>query len=426
LLTTYLAKKDSSNFEIKKENAIADYTGQEFASTGTATATVAAVRLTATIRDTTAVDAIGDPASGRITKANARFKLRGINPTNMAEVVAPFMTRSLPVTLLTSDTTIGSVLLDTTLSTGNYDAVVYEVSVVIDSFYTGKTSVLGTITVSKTLDDFITFGGHIDMLLNPTVNTSSGFYPSDLNSKVNFGGSGKYNKNKSNLQGGANIIWRSGGFSYQAKGIIGGSNGSLSVNASDPNNKRATMIAKANIAYAETGLAVPNTNNSTMTINMRDRGEPGVNDSLSIEIRNGSGQLVYSTNWISINTIERKLSGGNIQVRSTTAVVSQVTAVAPGGMRSTAETEQMPLTSKPFAIKAYPNPSERFFTLNVDGDYNKDVEIKVFNLSGKQVYVTKGSANRTYRFGDGFINGVYLVEVIQGDKRKTIKLIKQQ
>jgi hypothetical protein len=79
-----------------------------------------------------------------------------------------------------------------------------------------------------------------------------------------------------------------------------------------------------------------------------------------------------------------------------------------------------------FSIKAYPNPTDHFFTLNVEGNKNEKVKLKVLDISGKTVYVTEGSANRTYRFGDTFINGVYIVEVMQADKRKTIKLIKQQ
>jgi len=49
----------------------------------------------------------------------------------------------------------------------------------------------------------------------------------------------------------------------------------------------------------------------------------------------------------------------------------------------------------------------------------------VFDISGKQVYITKGSANQTYRFGDNFVTGAYIVEVRQGQQRSTLKLIKQ-
>ncbi|HKB44779.1 MAG TPA: T9SS type A sorting domain-containing protein, partial [Chitinophagaceae bacterium] len=80
----------------------------------------------------------------------------------------------------------------------------------------------------------------------------------------------------------------------------------------------------------------------------------------------------------------------------------------------------------PFNVKAYPNPTAQYFTLNVQSDNNEPVNIKVFTLSGKLVYTAKGSANQTYRFGDKLISGVYVAEVLQGDKRKTIKLVKQQ
>src|SRR6185503_15961028 len=86
-------------------------------------------------------------------------------------------------------------------------------------------------------------------------NLSCGQYKSDDGSKTNFGFNVKYNKTGNNLQGNVNIIFRSGGIAYQVKGIVGGSNGSLSTNVSDPNNKRAVLVTKANVIYAATGLA---------------------------------------------------------------------------------------------------------------------------------------------------------------------------
>jgi hypothetical protein len=80
---------------------------------------------------------------------------------------------------------------------------------------------------------------------------------------------------------------------------------------------------------------------------------------------------------------------------------------------------------KPFAVKAWPNPSEHQFVLQVEGNNNEAVNIKVFDVLGRQVYITKGAANQNYHFGENFVSGAYIVEVRQGDKRSMIKLIKQ-
>ena len=51
--------------------------------------------------------------------------------------------------------------------------------------------------------------------------------------------------------------------------------------------------------------------------------------------------------------------------------------------------------------------------------------LTVYDMYGKKVYVTNGSANRNYRFGENLVIGVYVVEIRQGNNRKTIKLVKQ-
>ena len=85
---------------------------------------------------------------------------------------------------------------------------------------------------------------------------------------------------------------------------------------------------------------------------------------------------------------------------------------------------EQPAQIIPFNTRAYPNPTSEYFTLRVESENTETVNVRVFDINGKQVYVTSGSANQSYRFGQNFINGIYLVEVRQGDKRSMIKLLK--
>ncbi|MGZ8556746.1 MAG: T9SS type A sorting domain-containing protein [Chitinophagaceae bacterium] len=106
---------------------------------------------------------------------------------------------------------------------------------------------------------------------------------------------------------------------------------------------------------------------------------------------------------------------------------STVPAITTTTATRTATTRiQWPIKeNRTLTIKAWPNPEEQFFTMQVEGNNSETVNVKVFDVNGRQVYVTKGSANRNYRFGVNFVSGVYLAKVSQGDKRSLIKLVKQ-
>src|SRR5204863_1117420 len=96
--------------------------------------------------------------------------------------------------------------------------------------------------------------------------------------------------------------------------------GSLSVNTSDPNNKRAVLTAKANMTDAATGATVQFGDQGTMELKMDDKGEPGANvDTYAITIWGNNNTLLYSSNWSGTITNEVPIDGGNIQVRSSTS-----------------------------------------------------------------------------------------------------------
>ncbi len=66
------------------------------------------------------------------------------------------------------------------------------------------------------------------------------------------------------------------------------------------------------------------------------------------------------------------------------------------------------------------------FTLVREGTVNKKIAVVVFDVLGKIVY--KKEISDTYspiRFGEDFKTGIYFAVVTQGDKQKTVKLIKQ-
>jgi hypothetical protein len=76
-------------------------------------------------------------------------------------------------------------------------------------------------------------------------------------------------------------------------------------------------------------------------------------------------------------------------------------------------------------LVAFPNPSDRYFNLRIESGSRDNVVITVFNISGKIMQQLKGSVYENFRFGESFIAGTYVVEVRQGDKKVTTKVIKQ-
>src|SRR6266487_3075871 len=67
--------------------------------------------------------------------------------------------------------------------------------------------------------------------------------------------------------------------------------------------------------------------------------------------------------------------------------------IAPVTMAISRQAETVQLM--PFKVNAYPNPTEHYFTLNVQSDnLNEKVEIKVHDILGRQVYITSGAANK--------------------------------
>jgi hypothetical protein len=79
-----------------------------------------------------------------------------------------------------------------------------------------------------------------------------------------------------------------------------------------------------------------------------------------------------------------------------------------------------------FKAFSFPNPSGRFFTINTQSGNNQPIHIKVFDGSGGLIEERMGiAANKSFQIGEGYVTGTYLVELIQGNERATLKLLKQ-
>jgi len=81
--------------------------------------------------------------------------------------------------------------------------------------------------------------------------------------------------------------------------------------------------------------------------------------------------------------------------------------------------------STAMGIRVWPLPTESFFNLTIQSASRESVLINVYDITGRQIQQLRGSSLETYRFGDMYVAGTYLIEVIQGTNRVTQKILKQ-
>jgi Domain of unknown function (DUF4082)/Concanavalin A-like lectin/glucanases superfamily/Bacterial Ig domain/Secretion system C-terminal sorting domain len=116
---------------------------------------------------------------------------------------------------------------------------------------------------------------------------------------------------------------------------------------------------------------------------------------------------------------------------SSAEVISDMnTALAPGGGRTpvqlvTKQEQSNETPAQEFNVKATPNPSADFFTLIIISDDKSPVKITILDISGRAIESrqTTGSKN-LLRLGETWKAGIYFAEVIQGDERRVVKMIK--
>lgn len=77
-------------------------------------------------------------------------------------------------------------------------------------------------------------------------------------------------------------------------------------------------------------------------------------------------------------------------------------------------------------LKAIPNPSNNYFTLKIESDNNEQkINLQVLDLQGKLVENKSNlSANQTLQLGRSYLPGVYIAQIIQGNRRRLVKLVK--
>jgi hypothetical protein len=196
-----------------------------------------------------------------------------------------------------------------------------------------------------------------------------------------------------------------GAGSYSYKWTIGSSAGpAVSTASSYTVSPSATTTYYFN-AKDQFGCSAPLV---TKTINVVDVRCGPKNDKVTIcQVVKGKP----STTCITSNNVSAALAGGAYLG----ACVNSITQARAG-----AEDASTVLT-----VIAAPNPSGNYFTIHIHGGTSEKIKLRVTDMLGRTIEQKENvHPNSTLRIGNNYYPGVFIMEVMQGNIRKQVKLIK--
>jgi len=146
---------------------------------------------------------------------------------------------------------------------------------------------------------------------------------------------------------------------------------------------------------------------------------------------NSLGNIYAGTNYNYTNLgqttwYRAKINGGCGDVFSTIAIVtigcntlnSASTLIDPHGI--SLQTTQVSILD----VSVMPNPSSNYFLLKIESSSNEKAEVRIFDLAGQILEKFTAVPGESRRFGERLRQGAYIVEVRQGNKQKTHRIIK--
>ena len=239
----------------------------------------------------------------------------------------------------------------------------------------------------------------------------------NLTDMVTFGFTSNYYKNATNPKGETQIDFKltDGEYSFGFNAL---NYDYLSVNGSKAIYKGLGKTTTNGIE--QSGLAFIMT-----VIDGKNETTPDGVDLIRMKIYNkNTGAIIYDNQMGDPETADPTTAVDSPQDDGSDIVVVSTPAAPSTDLTHNAQMEVPPGLT--FNVKAFPNPTEHQFTLYLEGASDEKVAIVVYDAIGRQVKkIERGDASGAIRFGEDLKVGVYVVEVRQGENRKTLKLVKQ-
>ncbi|MBS1741594.1 MAG: SGNH/GDSL hydrolase family protein [Bacteroidetes bacterium] len=189
----------------------------------------------------------------------------------------------------------------------------------------------------------------------------------------------------------------------------------------------AVLSACPNRIYTYTIAAMP-TNATSVTWSVPAGGTIiDGQGTLSITVSYTQAAITGSVSAIGNNNCGNGSTARNLTINLPACVLGKTTDFAGRGNTENA-TSVTPTETAADAldVKVLPNPSYSDFKVIVlSNDKTTPVTLRLADISSKMIEVRKGIVpGQTISVGSSYMKGIYVAELIQGDKRKVIKLIK--
>ena len=180
------------------------------------------------------------------------------------------------------------------------------------------------------------------------------------------------------------------------------------------NNYGCTITTNINICV--TDIRVPGTNGSKVYVCHVPPGNPVNPNTLSISVNAVPAHLG--------NHSGDRLGSCDQAPCGASPIAANASAVNNSGVTKEALVV-IPAVEEELKVTVMPNPSTTYFTLKLESKYQTPVNMRVMDASGRVVDAkSKIGSNSTIQIGHNYSSGTYFAELIQGNKRKVVQLIK--
>ena len=75
-------------------------------------------------------------------------------------------------------------------------------------------------------------------------------------------------------------------------------------------------------------------------------------------------------------------------------------------------------------IQVYPNPTQAEFQLQLNSRSSEKIQVRVLDLAGRQYFIAQNKPGSSIRFGKDLKAGLYIVEITEGNQKRTVKVVK--